>query len=89
MRSVVITGVSTGIGFATAKMLAGHGFRVYGSVRNAADEEHLRTQLGPHFSPLRFDVTDEGAVRRAAFRVQEELRGEGLFALINNAGIAC
>jgi NAD(P)-dependent dehydrogenase (short-subunit alcohol dehydrogenase family) len=87
MRSVVITGVSTGIGFAAAEMLVRRGFRVFGSVRKAGDEERLQTRLGPQFSPLRFDVTDEGAVRTAASRVREELRGEPLFALINNAGI--
>jgi NAD(P)-dependent dehydrogenase (short-subunit alcohol dehydrogenase family) len=87
MRSVVITGVSTGIGFAAAETLTRRGFRVFGSVRNADDEERLQTRLGPQFSPVRFDVTDEGAVRRAASRVGEDLRGEPLFALINNAGI--
>ena len=87
MQSVVITGVSTGIGLATAEALVRRGLRVFGSVRNAADEEHLRTRLGPQFSPLRFDVTDEGAVRTAASHVRVELRGEPLFALVNNAGI--
>jgi NAD(P)-dependent dehydrogenase (short-subunit alcohol dehydrogenase family) len=87
MRSVVITGVSTGIGFAAAEMLARRDFRVFGSVRNADDEERLQARLGPQFSPLRFDVTDAGAVRTAASRVREELRSEPLFALINNAGI--
>lgn len=87
MRSVVVTGVSTGIGFAAAEVLVRRGFRVFGSVRSAADEERVRTRFGPQFSPLRFDVTDEGAVRAAASRVEGELRGERLFSLINNAGI--
>lgn len=87
MRSVIITGVSTGIGFAAAEMLVRRGFRVFGSVRTTGDETRLRARLGPQFSPLRFDVTDEGAVHAAASRVRNELCGEGLFALINNAGI--
>ena len=33
MKSVVVTGVSTGIGHGTAKVLAGKGFHVFGSVR--------------------------------------------------------
>ena len=33
MRSVVITGTSTGIGFGSAKLLLARGFRVFGSVR--------------------------------------------------------
>ena len=39
MRSVVITGASTGIGWATAKLLLKRGFRVFGSVRKAADAD--------------------------------------------------
>lgn len=87
MRSIVITGVSTGIGFAAAELLVRCGFRVFGSVRNADDEERLQRQLGSRFRPLWFDVTDEDAVRAAASRVGEELSGDPLFALINNAGI--
>jgi NAD(P)-dependent dehydrogenase (short-subunit alcohol dehydrogenase family) len=41
MRSVVITGASTGIGFATTKLLLASGFRVFGSVRKVADAERL------------------------------------------------
>jgi NADP-dependent 3-hydroxy acid dehydrogenase YdfG len=33
MKSVVITGASTGIGWAAAKLLLDRGFRVFGSVR--------------------------------------------------------
>jgi NAD(P)-dependent dehydrogenase (short-subunit alcohol dehydrogenase family) len=32
-KSVVITGVSTGIGFAAARELIGRGYHVFGSVR--------------------------------------------------------
>ena len=42
MRSVVITGASTGIGWATAKLLLGRGFRVFGSVRKKADADRLK-----------------------------------------------
>ena len=36
MRTVVITGASTGIGHATAKLLLDKGFKVFGSVRPGA-----------------------------------------------------
>lgn len=48
-KAVVITGVSTGIGFATAQMLIARGYRVFGSVRKAADGERVREQLGEAF----------------------------------------
>jgi NAD(P)-dependent dehydrogenase (short-subunit alcohol dehydrogenase family) len=88
MRSVVITGASSGIGWATAKLLLTRGFRVFGSVRKAADAERLRNEFGANFTPLLFDVTDQAAVLAAAREVRAALDGETLAGLVNNAGIA-
>jgi NAD(P)-dependent dehydrogenase (short-subunit alcohol dehydrogenase family) len=88
MRSVVVTGASTGIGWATAKLLLDKGFRVFGSVRKEADADHLKSQFGANFTPLLFDVTDEAAVLAAAREVRAALSGETLAGLVNNAGIA-
>jgi NAD(P)-dependent dehydrogenase (short-subunit alcohol dehydrogenase family) len=75
MKSVVVTGASTGIGWASAKLLLDKGFRVFGSVRKQADAERLKAEFGANFTPLIFDVTDEP-------------KGEKLAGLVNNAGIA-
>lgn len=88
MRSIVITGVSTGIGRAAAKLLLQKGFRVFGSIRKAQDAEGLRDEFGVNFIPLSFDVTDEAAIRAAAADVRTALNGETLAGLVNNAGIA-
>jgi NAD(P)-dependent dehydrogenase (short-subunit alcohol dehydrogenase family) len=88
MPSVVITGASTGIGWATAKLLLDRGFRVFGSVRKQADASRLRGEFGANFTPLLFDVTDEAAVLAAAREVRAALNGETLTGLVNNAGIA-
>src|ERR1700742_396245 len=88
MKSVVITGASTGIGWATAKLLLDKGFRVFGRVRQEADAERLVGEFGSHFVPLIFDVTDEAAVLAAAREVRAALDGETLAGLVNNAGIA-
>jgi NAD(P)-dependent dehydrogenase (short-subunit alcohol dehydrogenase family) len=88
MRSVVITGASTGIGWATAKVLIGRGFRVFGSVRKQADADRLKDEFGANFTPLLFDVTDEAAVLAAARNVREALNGDTLAGLVNNAGVA-
>jgi NAD(P)-dependent dehydrogenase (short-subunit alcohol dehydrogenase family) len=88
MQSVVITGASTGIGWATAKLLLDRGFRVFGSVRKQADADRLSSEFGAKFTPLLFDVTDEAAVLAAAREVRAALNGETLFGLVNNAGIA-
>jgi NAD(P)-dependent dehydrogenase (short-subunit alcohol dehydrogenase family) len=88
MKSVVITGASTGIGHACAKLLLDKGFRVFGSVRKQADADRLKGEFGANFTPLLFDVTDEAAVLAAAREVRTALNGETLAGLVNNAGIA-
>jgi NAD(P)-dependent dehydrogenase (short-subunit alcohol dehydrogenase family) len=88
MKSVVVTGVSTGIGWGIAKVLIQNEYRVFGSVRRQQDAERLAREFGPNFVPLIFDVTDESAVQSAAEQVRDRLNGETLFGLVNNAGIA-
>ena len=88
MQSVVVTGVSTGIGWGITKVLIQRGFQVFGSVRKTQDAERLSKEFGERFIPLLFDVTDEAAVEAAAQDVRERLNGEKLFGLVNNAGIA-
>lgn len=78
MRSVVITGASTGIGWASAKLLLDRGFHVFGSVRKQADAARLQAELGANFTPLTFDVTDEAAVLAAAREVRNQFNGETL-----------
>lgn len=87
MKSIVITGVSTGIGYATAKLFTQQGIRVFGSVRNQADADRLSKELGNLFFPLIFDVTDAHKVQQAADLVREQLHGTTLDGLINNAGM--
>ncbi len=79
-RSVLITGAGSGIGLATAKLLAARGFRVYGGVRRPEDAKALEA-LG--VVPLFLDVTREEDLIRA----RASLGGE-LFGLVANAGIA-
>jgi len=87
MKHVVITGVSTGIGYACVKVLLSNEFQVYGSVRNQMDAERLQRDFGDRFVPLLFDVTDEAAVQGAAAKVSEYLGSATLDGLVNNAGI--
>jgi NAD(P)-dependent dehydrogenase (short-subunit alcohol dehydrogenase family) len=88
MHSVVVTGVSTGIGWGTAKVLIRNGMHVFGSVRKQADADRLVQEFGGAFTPLLFDITDESATQAAAALVREQLAGATLFGLVNNAGIA-
>ena len=61
-KDVVVTGVSTGIGWGITKVLVSKGFRVLGSVRKQADADRLQREFGNGFVPLMMDVTDADAV---------------------------
>ena len=87
-KNILITGVSTGIGYGAAKQFVQRGYTVFGSVRNQADADRMQTELGPLFVPLLFDVTDAQAVTAAARYLTERLADSGLGGLINNAGVA-
>ena len=90
MKSILITGVSSGIGFSGADILCQAGYRVYGSVRKEEDSKPLLDKYPDNFIPLVFDVRDEVAIEKAADFVKEDLSktGYGLAALVNNAGVA-
>ena len=80
-RAVLITGCSSGIGRATAKLLAQKGWAVYATARDVEEISPL-VESGCRLLPL--DVTDEASMRRA---VEEVERIEGAVGvLINNAG---
>ena len=66
---IVITGVSSGIGYTLLKIMAAEGFIVFGSVRKESDAERLATEFKGSFLPLLFDVLDESAVQRSAVQV--------------------
>lgn len=88
MKSVVITGTSTGIGYQTSKTLIASGYRVFGSVRTDEDANRVAMELGKNFIPLVFDVTDEQAVKDSVKKVSALLDNQTLTGLVNNAGIA-
>ena len=88
MPDVVITGASTGIGFAACQALIRRGFRVFGSVRRQTDADRLGEQFGASYVPLIFDVTDPESITLAAAAVRESLGRQRLLGLVNNAGIA-
>lgn len=88
MKYILITGVSTGIGFATTKYFLKRGYFVFGSVRKKADGDKLEAEFATNFKPLIFDVTDDNAIKNAVLEVQHIVGDNGLAGLVNNAGIA-
>ncbi|MFL5238350.1 MAG: SDR family NAD(P)-dependent oxidoreductase [Rhizomicrobium sp.] len=88
MKTVVVTGASTGIGWGCVKVLTDNGYHVFGSVRNEAAATRLNAEFGNRCTPLLFDITDAAAVRRGADQVAAALGNGTLAGLVNNAGIA-
>ena len=88
MRHILITGVSSGIGYACVEYFIAQGCHVFGSVRKAEDATRLSDIFGVNYTPLLFDVTDSAAILQAAAKVKAELgEGQNLFGLVVNAGI--
>lgn len=80
-RRVVVTGASTGIGQATARLLATRGWRVVAVARRRERLEALATEIGCEYWAA--DLTDEVQVEELAAHVLD--RGH-VDALVNNAG---
>ena len=86
-KDVVVTGVSTGIGLETTKLLIANGYRVFGSVRKQTDAERLQKEFGEGYVPLIMDITDADTIQRASEKVGALLGSNRLAGLVNNAGI--
>lgn len=86
MKTVLITGASTGIGEACALWLQDKGYRVFAGVRQHTDAEALKEKSKGHLRPVLLDVVDEVSIREAAqFILTQTPQLDGL---VNNAGIA-
>lgn len=84
MRTVLITGASSGIGAGLAAAFHARGDRVIAVARDTAALARLAA-THPGIEPLTLDVTDPDAVTRAAAEVAA--RHPTLDMLINNAGV--
>ncbi len=81
-KTVLVTGCSSGIGLATARLLREKGWQVIPSARKADDLEMLRLD---GFEPVELDVADSHSIAAVAEMVKERLDGK-LGAIVNNAG---
>ena len=90
MAIIVITGTSTGIGYATAETLARNGHTVYATMRNPGNQPQLQELADREHLPINIhtmDVLEEDAVTDVMEMITKK---EGqIDVLINNAGVGC
>jgi NAD(P)-dependent dehydrogenase (short-subunit alcohol dehydrogenase family) len=79
--TVLVTGASSGIGRATAKLLAGCGYRVFGTSRNPHHAEGI-----PGVTILPVDVRSDESVKELVETVRSQ--AGAIDVLVNNAGYA-
>lgn len=85
MKTILITGCSSGIGYDAAHGLRAKGWRVFATCRRDSDVERLKSE---GFESYRLDYADEGSIHSALAHVLADTGGT-LDALYNNGAFAC
>lgn len=86
-KYVLITGASSGIGKVSAFTLAKKGFKVLAGVRKEEDAEKIKSE-NPDIIPIFIDVTNQESIDTAVEKISKITKENGLYGLVNNAGIA-
>jgi len=86
-RTVFITGCDTGFGNLTAKQLDQMGMRVFAGCLTEEGARNLKAETSNNLTVVPLDVTKTESIN-AAYEVVQSACPDGLWALINNAGIA-
>lgn len=79
-KVVIVTGVSSGIGQATAALFAKRGCRVFGTVRNLAKSQAING-----VTLIEMDIRDDESVRKAIAQIH--FHTQRIDVLVNSAGI--
>lgn len=83
MKSIIVTGASSGIGRAAAVRLAKSGYRVFGLARSYDKLQRLAVELpAENYVPIEFDITKQETFDSVIGTISKD----GIFALVNNAG---
>ncbi|NP_955903.1 dehydrogenase/reductase SDR family member 9 [Danio rerio] len=87
-KFVYITGCDTGFGNLLARHLDTKGFRVIAGCYSEKGEDELKKICSDRLITLHLDVTDNENVKKAAETIKSLVGQKGLWAVVNNAGIA-
>jgi serine 3-dehydrogenase len=85
MKTILITGATSGFGEAAARKFVANGWRAIGTGRRGERLKALQEELGDAFLPLQIDMRDFQAVENLA---RLDAPWDGINLLLNNAGFA-
>jgi NAD(P)-dependent dehydrogenase (short-subunit alcohol dehydrogenase family) len=86
-KVAIVTGSSSGIGYATSLLLARNGFHTYATMRNigrSADVQDIAYKERLPLEVIQLDVNDDASIRDSIEKVESE--NERIDVLVNNAG---
>ena len=86
-KIAIVTGSSSGIGYATSLLLARNRFHTYATMRNiekSADIQEITNKERLSLQVIQLDVNDDASIRNSIKRIERE--NERIDVLINNAG---
>ena len=86
-QTVLITGASSGIGYASALHMARSGMKVYAGVRKEDDKERLQKEGTENLTPIILDVCNQETIDLAFVTISDSI-GTSTFSLVNNAGVS-
>ncbi len=81
MKSILITGCSSGIGLCLARGLKKNGYRVFATARNIKDVEQLKRD---GFEVFQLDLSSSDSIKKAVKSIFQQV--DGLYGLIHNGG---
>ena len=85
MKTILITGATSGFGEAAARKFVAGGWRAIGTGRRSDRLRKLQQELGDNFLPLEIDMRDRAAVESLA---KMDAPWGDIDLLLNNAGLA-
>ncbi|NXO05205.1 RDH16 dehydrogenase, partial [Rhinopomastus cyanomelas] len=86
-KFVLITGCDSGFGNLLARGLDARGMRVLAACLTQDGAEKLRAATSPRLQTVLLDVTSSQSIAAAAAWTREQVGDQGLWGLVNNAGI--
>jgi len=83
IKSILVTGATTGIGRNLAETLASNGYHVYAGARK--DQDMAELNAIDNITAVKLDVTKQDEIDAVVALIRK--KGSGLYGLVNNAGI--